>query len=115
MGYAGGLLAFSGIVSFLGFAMVGVGMSQPIPIVGGFAFFSPTVAQGIVFIGLGVLLGALGAAMKGPSREWSEIAPNPPGPRPLDFPMRKCPNCGVHSYLKVCPECGHKLAALPTQ
>jgi hypothetical protein len=116
MEYARWLLAFGGVVIFVGFVVVGFGISRPIPVLDGFAFLSPFVAWGIVLIGLGVMLGFLGAAVKGPSREWSEIAPNPLAPGPFEpSPMRRCPNCGVHTYLNVCPECGHQMPASPTQ
>ena len=119
--YARGLLAFGGVISFVGFVVVAYGLSQPIPVNGlaqsflfGFAFLSPAVAGGIVLIGLGVMFGFVGAAMKGLPREWREAVPSPPLPSARELPIHRCPNCGVHTYLNVCPECGHRLAASPT-
>lgn len=115
---AWGLLALGAVVTFLGLLTVDLGLDQPIPVLGGFAFLSPTVAGGVGTIAVGFLLVFLGAALRGLSRDWRDIASNLPStpPRPEGMPpMRRCPNCGVHTWLNVCPECGCNLAVSPTQ
>ncbi len=108
------LLAFGGVLSFVGLIVVAAGVSQPVAVLGGFAFLSPAIAAGTVLAGFGVLLGFLGAAVKGPSREWSEVAPGPPRFERRELaPIRRCPNCGVHTDLSVCPECGRRVAPEP--
>ena len=115
---AWGLRALGALVTFLGFLTVDVGLNQPIAFLDGFAFLSSTVAGGVGAIAVGFLLIFLGAAVRGLSRDWIHIASKLPStpPRPEDLPpMRRCPNCGVHTWLNVCPECGRNLAVPPTQ
>ncbi len=114
VGLAWGLLGLGVIVAFAGFIMAAFGMSQPIPVLGGFAFLSPFLAWGIGLVGAGVLLGFLGIALRELSLWWHELAPNAPAappPKAVELPpVRRCPKCGVHTYLTVCPECGHRFA-----
>ncbi len=99
--------------------MVAVGTAQPIPLTTGFglgsAFLDALVPWGIGIIGLGVLLGFFGAAVKGPSMEWRDVGPDiveqpPIAPRAPGYHYA-CPGCGgdVYSSQAVCPECGHQL------
>lgn len=76
-----GLFVAAGLVSFLGFLLVAAGTASEISILGanswfGSATLSSLIPWGIVFIGLGVMLGFFGAAVKGPSVEWKDISPD---------------------------------------
>jgi hypothetical protein len=114
---AGWLFGLAGVVSFIGFLMVAVGTAQEIPLFTpnfgfGTAFVSGLVPWGIGVIGLGVMLGFFGAAVKGPSVEWRDIKPEPEmaietGPRPPGTRFA-CPGCGgdVYTGQASCHECG---------
>lgn len=117
MQYARWLLFSAGILSFLGFVLVALGISDTYAAgtIVMKVLVSPLVVWGIALIGLGVMLGFFGAAVKGPSREWSDVAPPHPveaggTSRPPGF-RYACPGCGgdVYTGQTACPECGHSL------
>ncbi len=116
---AGWLFGSAGLFCFLGFVLVAVGLAQPIAF-SSFNGFGSGVLSGFVpwgfgLIGFGVMLGFFGAAVKGPSREWAEIAVDSDSeeglsPRPAGF-RYACPGCGsdVYAGQRTCPACGHLL------
>lgn len=120
MEWAGTLFVAAGIMSLAGFVLVALGTASEISILGanfaiGSAFLSPLVPWGIGLIGVGVMFGFFGAAVKGPSVEWRDIprdseetetaVPRPPGMR------YACPGCGGDVYMSqpACPACGYAL------
>ncbi len=118
---AGWLFGSAGVLCFLGFVLVAVGLAQPI-LFSSFNGFGSGVLSGLVpwgfgLIGFGVMLGFFGAAVKGPSKEWAEIAAESDSEeglaaRPGGF-RYACPGCGsdVYSNQAQCPACGHRLPA----
>jgi hypothetical protein len=117
---ASSLMMLAGCLSFVGFLMIAVG-TLDLWVVGtsfgaGPLLVSPLIPWGIVVLGLGVMCGFFGAAVKGPSREWNEVAA-PPGEavETSQAPGFRyaCPGCGgdVYANQAVCPACGHSLPA----
>lgn len=109
----------AGILCLVGFLIVAAGLAQGLIVVGGFAYLSSLVPWGVVFTGVGVALGFLGAAVKGPSMEWQDL---PPPAKPSDAAPHPagirfaCPNCGgdVYASEASCPTCGHRLSEART-
>ncbi len=103
------LIALGAVLAFSGFLATAVGVFQPVALVlNGVVILNSLVAWGIVLSGVGAVLAVLGAAVRALSRDWSDMAYNVPPAGPQN-PMRKCPSCGVHTWMNVCPECGHSL------
>ena len=119
------LVSAGAVLSFFGFLFIAYGVwyigtpppppSNCYPLCEQGLWWNQIIAIGIVLVAVGLLVALIGVAVKGPSREWSEIASTPSPPEPRELPIRRCPNCGAHTYLNVCPECGYRLAALTTQ
>ncbi len=116
---AGWLFGSAGVLCFLGFLLVAVGLAQPIEI-SSFSGFGSGILSGFVpwgfgLIGFGVMLGFFGAAVKGPSKEWAEIAVEPDSEERLSLGPAgfryACPGCGsdVYGNQTQCPACGHLL------
>ncbi len=117
------LMVTAGILSIIGFVMVAVGVAQGFVLLGtqfgsGIAFVSDLVPWGVAFVGFGVMLGFFGAAIKGPSMEWRDIAPETEAlvdtsPRPPGM-RYACPGCGGDVYMGqgVCPACGQRLPGI---
>ncbi len=116
---AGWLFGSAGVLCFLGFVLVAVGLAQPI-LFSSTAGFGSGVLSGLVpwgfgLIGFGVMIGFFGAAVKGPSKEWAEIAVESNSDedltaRPTGF-RYACPGCGSDVYANQpnCPACGRIL------
>lgn len=124
MTQAAALFASAGVVCFVGLVLAAAGLAQPILFSSSFGFgsavVSPLVPWGLGLLGFGVMLGFFGAAVKGPSKEWSEIAEGTsleenPG-SPSGGLWYACPGCGadVHSTQATCPQCGYRLTAART-
>ena len=117
------LVSIGGVLAFLGFLLVAYGMywlGVPPPPAGGICYgsceglwWNQIIAIGVGLIGFALLLALLGVAVKGPSREWSDLAPTPPAVRVARAPGYRyaCPACGgdVYSSETTCPECGRQL------
>ena len=125
MWYAKWLMVAAGILSFLGFLLIAFGLAQPFATISasyglGFVVVDRLVAWGVGVVGIGVLLGFFGAAIKGPSREWSEVASMSPVEGRAVVKAQgfryACPGCGgdVYESQSACPECGHALSGATT-
>lgn len=119
------LLSTGAVFSFLGSLAVAYGFywfGVPPPPPSGICYgacgeglwWNQIIAIGIILLGFGLLLALIGIAVKGPSREWSEVAPPPVGT--VETPVAPgfryaCPGCGgdVYSRQTTCPACGHAL------
>ncbi len=121
MVYAQRLAISAGVVTCFGFILVAIGVGSEVLVVGaympiGFLEISPFIPWGIGVIGFGFLLGYLGAAIKGPSAEWRDVAPSSASGNDLlvrpPTSRYACPGCGGDVYVGQpnCPGCG---AALP--
>jgi hypothetical protein len=116
------LLSAGAVFSFIGSVLVAYGFywfGVPPPPPSGICYgacgeglwWNQIIAIGIILIGFGLLLALIGIAVKGPSREWSEVPSPPLGTVGTPGFRYACPGCGgdVFASQTTCPACGHAL------